>query len=170
MTNVPEPTPVVRSTRRGLLAAGTGFIASLAGCGGGGESGNTAADPSEKSSSPTATSTATPTPTATSTPTPTATEPEEVVVDVGPDGEYRFSPGTNKPIRIPPGTTLRFVWRSDGHNIAVRRQPDDASWSGYRTLEEKGFEYSHTFDVAGKYEFWCYPHRKMGMIGGIVVD
>lgn len=103
---------------------------------------------------------------ATSTPTGGTTE----VVAVGPDNEFVFTPGTEEPLSISPGTTVRFVWESDTHNIIVDSQPGDAEWSGLEEIKNTGFEYEYTFDVPGTYEYYCEPHRSAGMVGTIVVE
>lgn len=165
MTDASDPSrDAVQSPRRHFLATGVGLVAALAGCSGGSGPTETATEPS--TASPTPAGTDTQTETATSTPT----ERQEVVVDVAPNGEYRFEPGTGEAIRIGVGTTLRFVWRSSGHNVVPGSQPEGANWQGHDPLEDRGFEYTHTFDVAGKYEFWCEPHKGLGMVGSIVVE
>ncbi|MFC4549774.1 MULTISPECIES: plastocyanin/azurin family copper-binding protein [Halorussus] len=97
----------------------------------------------------------------------------DLPVKVGPGGRLTFEPGTDRPLAVDPGTTVRFVWESDNHNIAVHDQPDGAEWQGtpgdYGTVYDRGYEYSHTFEVEGTYEFVCIPHETAGMVGTIVV-
>ena len=90
-------------------------------------------------------------------------------VAVGPDGSLVFTPGTEEPLQITPGTTVEFVWESDNHNIVVDSQPEDAGWSGHEPIENTGFTYSHTFETLGEYEYYCQPHESAGMIGAIEV-
>jgi plastocyanin len=104
--------------------------------------------------------------TATATPSGGATE----TVAVGPGGEFVFRPGTEEPLEISPGTTVRFVWESDNHNIVVDSQPGDADWPGMEELKNTGFEYEYTFEVPGTYEYFCQPHKAAGMVGTIVVE
>lgn len=92
------------------------------------------------------------------------------VVEVGPDGDLVFRPGTDEPLEISTGTTVTFVWESGGHNIHVDSRPDDASWDGHASIEDAGFEHEHTFDVAGEYHYWCEPHRGAGMVADIDVE
>lgn len=89
------------------------------------------------------------------------------VVAVGPDGDYVFEPSE---LTVSAGTTVRFVWLSPTHNVAVASQPDAADWSGHDTLENRGFSVEHTFEVPGRYEYVCTPHRTEGMRGTIVVE
>lgn len=90
-------------------------------------------------------------------------------VEVGPGGNYVFSPGTEEPLQITPGTTVNFVWKSDTHNIAVDSTPESASWEGHTPIEDEGFEYSHTFETLGTYEYHCDPHQNQGMVGTVEV-
>lgn len=91
-------------------------------------------------------------------------------VEVGPNGNYTFVPGTDQPLVIPPGTTVEFVWRSDNHNIHVDSQPEDASWSGHEPIENSGFTYTYTFDVISSYHYWCVPHKALGMVADLEVQ
>jgi plastocyanin len=84
--------------------------------------------------------------------------------------DYAYEPGTDEPLVIPPGTTVQFVWETPTHNIVVDSQPEGADWDGYETVEDEGFEYSHTFDVEGSYEFFCAPHQGLGMLGTMEVE
>jgi plastocyanin len=90
-------------------------------------------------------------------------------VAVGPDGNLVFTPGTEEPLQITPGTTVEFVWESDNHNIVVENQPEGAGWSGHEPIENTGFTYSHTFETLGEYEYYCQPHESAGMLGTIEV-
>lgn len=82
---------------------------------------------------------------------------------------YAFEPATDSSLEIEPGTTVRFVWVTDTHNIVVENQPGDANWEGHEAIENSGFEYEFTFEVEGTYEFFCRPHINQGMEGTIVV-
>ncbi len=92
-----------------------------------------------------------------------------VEVAVGPGGDFVFEPGTDELLAITPGTTVDFLWESNTHNIVVESQPADADWAGYEDIENEGFEYSHTFDTRGTYEYYCNPHRGAGMVASLVV-
>jgi len=84
--------------------------------------------------------------------------------------DFAFEPGTDSPLYITPGTTVNFVWETSTHNIVVDSQPDGAGWEGHQPIESAGFEYSHTFETTGTYEFHCQPHQDLGMVGTIVVN
>jgi len=92
---------------------------------------------------------------------------EEVVV--GPGGNLVFEPKT---LEITPGTTVRWVWDSDMHNVVPQSQPEGASWEGkgsQGTTFDTGTEYSHTFETLGTHEYVCTPHESAGMVGSIEV-
>jgi plastocyanin len=88
------------------------------------------------------------------------------VVEVGPEDSYRYTP---EELTVSPGTTVRFVWLSNGHDLAVKSQPADADWQGVQTLERRGSSHEVTFDVPGVYEYVCTPHRQFGMRGSVTV-
>lgn len=96
----------------------------------------------------------------------TTEEANTVEVDLD---DYEFDPGTESTLEIQSGTTVKFVWKTGGHNIHVEKQPDGADWQGYEDIEDAGFTYKHTFDTTGKYHFWCVPHKSLGMIGDIQI-
>ncbi|PSP89282.1 plasmid stabilization protein [Halobacteriales archaeon QS_4_69_34] len=155
MTDVPRDPVAFRRTgavisRRTILRAGTaaaGAAAGLSGClGGGGDSGDGGGGGSS------------------------TTDGNEATVEAGPDGEFAFRPGTDEPLTAASGATVRFVWRSAGHNVHVDSQPDGADWSGHETIENEGFEFSHTFETPGEYRYWCQPHKSNGMIADIVIE
>jgi plastocyanin len=101
--------------------------------------------------------------------TATAQEGGSEEVLVGPGGSLVFSPGTDEPLQILPGTTVTFTWESDNHNIVVDSQPEGAGWEGYGEIENTDFTYEHTFDTLGTYEYYCQPHQTAGMVGTIEV-
>ncbi|MFC6732227.1 MULTISPECIES: plastocyanin/azurin family copper-binding protein [unclassified Haladaptatus] len=90
-------------------------------------------------------------------------------VAVGPGGDLVFSPGTEEPLYASPGTTVKFVWESDNHNIVVDSQPG-SSWEGHESLENEGFETEFTFEELGTYAYHCQPHKASGMVGEIVIN
>ena len=92
-------------------------------------------------------------------------------VIVGPGGSLVYDPAD---LTIANGTTVKFVWESDNHNIVVENQPEGANWEGTAGGASKtyntGHEYSHTFDTNGTYEYFCQPHKTAGMVGTITVQ
>jgi plastocyanin len=92
---------------------------------------------------------------------------EEVVV--GPGGNLVFEP---EELQVTPGTTVNFVWESDDHNVVPDSQPEGADWGGTGDASQvfdSGYEYSHTFETLGTYEYVCTPHASAGMVGTIEV-
>ncbi|WP_266076826.1 plastocyanin/azurin family copper-binding protein [Haladaptatus caseinilyticus] len=90
-------------------------------------------------------------------------------VKVGPGGELVFEPAE---LQISPGTTVKFVWESNTHNVVPESQPDGAGWEGSGSESEtfdSGHTYEHTFDTEGSYEYFCAPHKSAGMTGSITV-
>lgn len=90
-------------------------------------------------------------------------------VKVGPGGSLVFEPDD---LKIKPGTTVNFVWESDGHNVVPNSIPEGATWegSGPKTkLFDTGYTYSHTFTTLGEYDYHCAPHETAGMVGSITV-
>lgn len=91
-------------------------------------------------------------------------------VAVGPNGNFVFEPTT---VTVTPGSTVTWKWKSDNHNIVVASQPEAASWKGTAGPPSKtysaGHTYSHTFDVLGTYDYYCNPHRQVGMKGTVEV-
>jgi plastocyanin len=95
----------------------------------------------------------------------------ENTVVVGPDGTNVFDSDS---LTVAVGETVTWTWDSNTHNVVVESQPDGADWSGTdggatETYDE-GYEYTHTFDTAGTYEYYCSPHRGLGMEGEVVVE
>lgn len=83
--------------------------------------------------------------------------------------DFAFEPGTDDPALVTPGTTVRFVWETNGHNINVDTKPEGSDWQGHMPIEDAGFVHEHTFETEGSYHFWCDPHKGLGMIGDIEV-
>ncbi|GGM73463.1 plastocyanin [Halarchaeum rubridurum] len=127
--------------RRRTYLAGAGALVApaLAGCGG------------DSSSS-----------TTTTTPLP----PDTVRCDLV---DYAFRPGTDDALVIDAGTTVRFVWRTSGHNVVPEEQPAESTWEGEPELLPRGHTYEYEFTVPGTYHIVCEPHVNLGMVGDIVV-
>ena len=91
-------------------------------------------------------------------------EPETVVVSVD-STNLRFTPSS---VTIDEGDTVRFFWGGQAlpHNAI---EVDDTFNSGE---PESDVDYSFTFEfgTAGEYDFFCEPHRSVGMEGVVVVN
>jgi halocyanin-like protein len=96
---------------------------------------------------------------------------DEVEIDTGAgDQGYKFDPAD---FRIDPGTTVRWVWTGRGsqHNVVESDGDeilDDPSFESELTAEE-GFEFTHTFEEPGTYDYVCSVHIAQDMIGRIEV-
>jgi plastocyanin len=154
----PEPTRRALLARSALTLAG---VTALAGCtSDGGDDGTPA--PTEP---PTDETTATPTEAATSTDG--GGSSADHTVAVGPGGSLVFDPAE---LTVDPGATVEFTWESNFHTVTVESQPDGANWSGTgEETHDSGYTLTHTFEVAGTYEYYCQPHRSSGMEGTVVV-
>jgi len=134
---------------------------------GGGTTGTPPTESPTPEETPTPTDTATPTPTETETPTPPQAAQS---VEVGPGGEFRFNP---EEFEVAVGETVRWVWRSGGHNVKPDSIPGDSDWSGSEGGEFNTFsadhEHTHTFETPGTYEYVCKPHESSGMTGSFTV-
>lgn len=90
----------------------------------------------------------------------------DATVTVAPEAALVFDPET---LEVDAGATVLFEWDGDNHNVAPTDQPDDASWAGEPDILDTGATHSHTFEVAGRYEYVCEPHESQGMTGTVVV-
>jgi len=173
--------------RRRLLRTGAAALAAVVpGCGLGSDDSTATPDDgptptdtptataTETTAAPTATPTASPTPTATPTDTPTATatvalDDAAQVVTVADDAAV-FDPQT---FEVATGDTVVWVWHGSGHNIRATARPRGSTFTGTPGSDEstydEGYTFSHTFEVAGEYEYRCYPYRNLGMSGSFTV-
>lgn len=70
-------------------------------------------------------------------------------------------------LHIAPGDTVKFVSTDPSHNSAADADmiPEGAEpWKGKISAD-----FEVTLDKPGIYEYYCLPHRAMGMVGAIVV-
>lgn len=72
-------------------------------------------------------------------------------------------------LSVEPGTTVRFEIDTGSHSATAYtdRIPAEATPFDSGVLSGGGFE--HTFDIAGTYDYYCLPHKAMGMVGRLVV-
>ena len=78
---------------------------------------------------------------------------------------------------VEPGTTVDFVIESGAHSatsyttdnpsVSERRIPEGAeSWDSGTISGSDSFEY--TFETEGTYDYYCIPHKTLGMVGRVV--
>jgi len=92
---------------------------------------------------------------------------DEVVVEVGVDGNggaWAFGPPA---IHVDVGTTVVWEWTGEGnaHNVVA----DDDSYSSGSAVAEAGTTFEQTFEEAGISKYYCDPHLSVGMKGAVVV-
>lgn len=80
-------------------------------------------------------------------------------------------------VRVEPGTTLRFVASTAGHNTVAyaaanglaERIPGGAEAWASPILTDIGATFDVVLTEEGVYDFLCTPHEALGMVGRIVV-
>jgi plastocyanin len=106
---------------------------------------------------------------------PTSPNGNTVDVQVG-NGGFNFNPST---VNIAVGDTVRWTWFSSGHNVRSGtpcNTPDNAFCSINDTscttnpTSSNGTVYSHTFNQAGTFQYYCSVHCAGGMKGSVVVS
>lgn len=72
-------------------------------------------------------------------------------------------------LHVEPGTTVRFEIEAGSHSATAYqdRIPQSATHFDSETISTGGFE--HTFETPGTFDYYCIPHKSMGMVGRIVV-
>lgn len=91
-------------------------------------------------------------------------EPTGEVVEVTLTANQTFSPAE---ISISPGTTVRWVNESQESHTVTPDGHDE--WSS-ASLTQEGQTFTHTFDEAGDFDYYCEPHLALGMTGRVVVQ
>lgn len=186
MTDDSRPTTTRRTALRKLTATTIG-LTGFAGCASdSGEpvEGTSATEPPDtRTATPTSTAVATDTEaeTATRTETATGTEPEtvrpaEADYTVGMYTELYFDPVG---LFVEPGDTVAFELVSGAHsataydpaneNALDRRIPEGAPAWDTGTFGDVGTARSVTFETVGTHDYYCIPHKMVGMVGRIVV-
>ena len=174
------------TTRRTALKrlAATTAVATLAGCSAssGGTAGTeTAAAAETETDQPTATATATDTTTAAPTETTNsagtpANATERGEYTVGMYTELYFDPVG---LYVEPGETVSFELVSGAHsataytegnpNALNRRVPEGAPAWNTGTFGDVDAYRNVTFETEGTHDYYCIPHKMVGMVGRIVV-
>jgi plastocyanin len=91
-------------------------------------------------------------------------------------GQYYFDPIG---LHVEPGTTVTWVNESGRHSSTAyvesssftsqTRIPESAEPWNSETITEQGATFQHTFETEGTYDYFCIPHKSLGMIGRVVV-
>ena len=84
--------------------------------------------------------------------------------------EMRFDP---QDIEVKVGDTVTWVNEKPVyHNVRALKKdiPEGAEPLKSPPIKKAGEKWSYTFEVAGKYDYFCVPHRAMGMVGSVTVS
>jgi plastocyanin len=89
-----------------------------------------------------------------------------VTVTVG-DGGFSFNPST---VTIHPGDSVTWTWSSSGHT-STSGSPGVPTGLWDSGLHNQGFSFTHTFNTAGSFPYYCTAHGSCcGMVGTITVS
>ena len=107
--------------------------------------------------------------------TPTGTESGGTVQMVTDGSNYYFDPiglfvepGARVTWEIQNGVHSSTAYEDGNGPATVTRIPEDAEAWNSGTLTEAGATFTHTFDVEGTYDYFCIPHKSLGLVGRIV--
>ncbi|MDS0301417.1 plastocyanin/azurin family copper-binding protein [Halogeometricum sp. S1BR25-6] len=105
-----------------------------------------------------------------------ATGDSNTVLMVTEGSQYYFDPIG---LFVETGDTVTFKIRSGNHSAtayqkgngpaSVTRIPDGAQAFDSGTLSERGATFQYTFETTGTFDYYCLPHKTLGMVGRIVV-
>jgi plastocyanin len=129
------------------------FVFAIAGCG----SSDDDKSPADTGAAPTDT-----------TPSDTSGDTASALTVTVAAGGSRFSPST---LNIKVGQTVTWVWAAGGHSV-TSGDPTSCTKDGKfdSTVQATaGATFTHTFDSAGTFPYFCVPHCDVGMTGTIVV-
>ena len=93
-----------------------------------------------------------------------ATGQSRVTVANGPGGSPLFAPPA---LRIEAGTTVRWVWGSDGNSV---EQTESSLPFEETDVQDEGFSYEWTFDTTGLFLYRSGPGGDEGQHGAILVE
>src|SRR5450631_3632413 len=89
-----------------------------------------------------------------------------VTVTVG-DGGFQFSPPS---VTIHPGDTVQWTWSASGHS-STSGSPGLPNGLWDSGVLNQGATFSHTFNTAGSFPYYCTPHGSCcGMVGTVTVS
>lgn len=94
----------------------------------------------------------------------------------GSGGEQYFDPIG---LKVNPGDTVKWEIKSGSHSTTAYKKgtggakntliPEGAEGWDSGVLSGEGKSFSHTFKKKGTYDYFCIPHKQLGMVGRIVV-
>ena len=90
---------------------------------------------------------------------------------------YYFDPiglfvksGETVSFKIDSGRHSSTAYKKGATPASVTRIPEGAEAWESGILAEQGATFKHTFETSGTYDYFCLPHKNLGMVGRIVVD
>ncbi|WP_248898393.1 plastocyanin/azurin family copper-binding protein [Haloplanus halobius] len=90
--------------------------------------------------------------------------------------DYYFDPigllvesGETITFEIDSGSHSATAYKKGTGQASVTRIPDGAETFDSGIISEQGATFEHTFETEGTYDYFCTPHKGLGMIGRIVV-
>ena len=91
-------------------------------------------------------------------------------------GRYYFNPiglfietGETITWELENGVHTSTAYEKGLDSASVTRIPDGAAGWTSGTISQQGKTFEHTFETPGTYDYFCIPHKSLGMIGRIVV-
>jgi plastocyanin len=77
----------------------------------------------------------------------------------------RFSPST---VTLTEGDTIRFFW--DGQLLPHNAVEDNGVFDSGDTASDQDYSFLFTAGLNGTFDYFCEPHRSVGMVGQIIVN
>ena len=100
---------------------------------------------------------------------------QDPILMVTEGSEFFFDPVG---LYVEPGTTITWEIESGSHSTTAydesldsantTRIPQSAEPWDSGILSQKGATFDYTFEVEGTYDYFCIPHKQLGMVGRIV--
>ena len=98
---------------------------------------------------------------------PTMASGATVMVTVAPGGDLSFSPSS---VTIHPGDTVQWNWDDNDHS-STSGMPGSPNGLWDSGILNHGATFSHTFNTAGSFPYYCIPHGQCcGMTGTVTVS
>jgi len=92
------------------------------------------------------------------------TESSETIITVD-STNLRFSPST---VTIEEGDAVRFFW--DGQLLPHNAVEENETFDSGDTKTDEDYTFVFVHGLNGTFEYYCEPHRNLGMVGQIIVN
>ena len=95
------------------------------------------------------------------------TDAETLSITVGASGNGGALAYAPAAVRVAAGTTVTWEWTGEGgqHNVV-----DEGDAFKSALVTEAGHSFTHTFETAGTFKYYCTPHKGLGMKGVVAVE